>query len=197
MKMARSARARASGSTWFGASGIGRSFWKASIALGAALGLAQPTSVDAAPEPSVTQPAPDAPEQAKARKAPVTLAEVATGADAVATALTNATDLLRHDVEAEIAATDWSKAPARRQYLLSASIVRLDAAPLGGAMIRASCTVSVSIREAKGGTLLAILEGRAKVEDAKTASAQAQRDALTGAVKGVMAAVPEALRKAP
>jgi hypothetical protein len=133
----------------------------------------------------------------KAPKPPVTVAEVASSVDAAKLSFTNPTEALKQDVEAELAAIDWSKSPARRQYKLSASIVALSSTNVDGKVARTSCTVSVSIREAKGGTLLAILEGRSKVEDALAASARAQRDALTGAVKGAVAAVPEAIRRAP
>lgn len=126
---------------------------------------------------------------------PVSLAEVASRVDGAVLGGQSATDLLRKDVEAEIAAADWSKLPPRKHYKLSASIVALKAEELDKKTLRASCTVSVSIRDAKRGNLLAILEGRAKVEDLASASSRAQRDALTGAVRGAMAAVPEAIRQ--
>jgi hypothetical protein len=129
-------------------------------------------------------------------KLPVSLAEVASRVDEAAIPLPNATDLLRKDVEAEIAAADWSKLPPRKRYKLSASIITLDASKVDAKTLRASCTVSVAIRDAKRGTLLAILEGRAKVEDLASASPRAQRDALTGAVRGAIGAVPEAIRRA-
>lgn len=127
---------------------------------------------------------------------PVSLAEVASRVDEAQLALPKATELLRKDVEAELAAADWSKLPPRKQYKLSASIVALEAAKVDPKTLRASCTVSVSIRDAKRGNILAILEGRAKVEDLASASARAQRDALAGAVRGAIAAVPEAIRRA-
>jgi hypothetical protein len=127
---------------------------------------------------------------------PVSLAEVASRVDEAALAVQNATEALRSDVEAEIAAADWSKLPPRRQYKLSASIVSLKAEALDKKTLSATCTVSVSIRDAKRDNLLAILEGRAKVTDAASASARAQRDALAGAVRGAIAAVPEAIRQA-
>jgi hypothetical protein len=115
--------------------------------------------------------------------------------DASAVGLPNVTDLLRQDVEAEIAATDWSKTPPRKQYKLSASVVSLEAAPIDKKTLRASCTVSVAIRDAKRNNLLAILEGRAKVDDTLSAGARAHRDALSGAVRGAMAAVPDAIQR--
>ena len=126
----------------------------------------------------------------------MSLAEVASRVDEAALSVQNAKELLRKEVEAEIAAADWSKLPPRKHYKLSASIVSLKAEEVDKKTLRASCTVSVSIRDAKRGNLLAILEGRAKVDDLASASARAQRDALAGAVRGAIAAVPEAIRQA-
>ena len=127
---------------------------------------------------------------------PVLLAEVASRVDEAALGVQNATEVLRSEVEAEIAAADWSKLPPRKQYKLSASIVSLKAEALDKKTLSATCTVSVSIRDAKRNNLLAVLEGRAKVTDLASASARAQRDALSGAVRGAIAAVPEAIRQA-
>jgi hypothetical protein len=127
---------------------------------------------------------------------PVSLAEVASRVDEAALGGQNATEVLRKEVEAEIAAADWSKLPPRKQYKLSASIVSLKAESLDKKTLNATCTVSVAIRDAKRNNLLATLEGRAKVTDLASASARAQRDALAGAVRGAIAAVPEAIRQA-
>jgi hypothetical protein len=127
---------------------------------------------------------------------PVSLAEVASRVDEAALGGQNAAEVLRKEVEAEIAAADWSKLPPRKQYKLSASIVSLKAESLDKKTLNATCTVSVAIRDAKRNNLLATLEGRAKVTDLASASARAQRDALAGAVRGAIAAVPEAIRQA-
>jgi hypothetical protein len=126
---------------------------------------------------------------------PVSLAEVASRVDEAALGGQNATEVLRKEVEAEIAAADWSKLPPRKHYKLSASIVSLKAESLDKKTLNATCTVSLAIRDAKRNNLLATLEGRAKVTDLASASARAQRDALAGAVRGAIAAVPEAIRQ--
>lgn len=127
---------------------------------------------------------------------PVTLGEVATSVAAKSTRLLNVADLLRRDAEAELAAIDWSKTRLRHRYTLSALIVRLDSAPLGERALSASCTVSAAVRDERG-ALLAIVEGRARAEDAATAGMEAERDALAAAVRSAIAAVPEALRRLP
>jgi len=125
---------------------------------------------------------------------PVTLGEVATSVAAKSTRLLNVADLLRHDAEAEIAAIDWGKAKLRHRYTLSALIVRLDSAPLGERALSASCTVSAAVRDERG-ALLAVVEGRARAEDAASAGMAAERDALSAAVRSAITAVPEAIRR--
>lgn len=127
--------------------------------------------------------------------APVKLAEVASKVDAASTRLANVTDLLRHDVEAEIAAIDWTQAKLRRRYTLSAAVVRLESATTGERTLSASCTVSAAVRDDRG-TLLAIVEGRARADDAANAAARAERDALAAAARSAIKRVPETIRLA-
>jgi hypothetical protein len=125
---------------------------------------------------------------------PVTLGEVSTSAAAGSTRLTNVADLLRHDAEVELAAIDWTRAKLRHHYTLSAVVTRLDSAPLGERALAASCTISAAVRDERG-ALLAIVEGRARAEDAAAAGMAAERDALAGAVRSAITAVPEAIRR--
>ena len=82
-----------------------------------------------------------------ARPSPVTLADV--GSRATTTKLGNITDLLRRDVESELAAIDWTKSKVSRRYVVSASVVRLDS-ELRDAGLLASCTVSATLRDERG-----------------------------------------------
>lgn len=125
---------------------------------------------------------------------PVTLTEVVSQIDPGATRLSNLTELLRVRVEAEIGAIDWSKEGLRRRYKLSASVVRLETSR-SGAGLQVSCTISAAVRDAERGTLLATIEGRARVEGASSAGTSAEQDALTGAVHSAIGAVPEAIRQ--
>jgi hypothetical protein len=131
---------------------------------------------------------------AKLKGGTVTLAEV-TISGAESSRLVNLPDLVRHDVEAELAAIDWSKLGLRRHYKLSASVVRLSSARNGDQNLMASCTISAAVRDAERGTLLVIIEGRARAEDAPGAAAEAERGALAGAVRGAITAVPEAIQR--
>ena len=125
---------------------------------------------------------------------PVTLAEVASQVDARATRLRNLPDLLRQDVEAELAAIDWQRAKVRRRYRLSAAVVTLSSAT-GERTLSASCVVSAAVRDDRG-VLLAVVEGRARAEDAPAAAERAERDALAAAARSAIKAVPESIRLA-
>jgi hypothetical protein len=127
--------------------------------------------------------------------APVKLAEVSSQVDARATRLADVVGLLRRDAEGELAAIDWSKAPMRRRYLVSAVLVKLESARAGDHALRASCTVSAAVRDDRG-ELLAIVQGRAGAEGPPAAAAQAEREALAAAVRSAIAAVPESIRRA-
>lgn len=134
------------------------------------------------------------------KRARVTLAEVASRVDPGKTSLPNPTELLRGDVEAELAAIDWSKEGVRRSYLVSASLVKLEA-QTAGAGLRALCAVSATIRDAEHGTILAVVEGRARAEEGSPgtrgdAAVRAERGALSAAAHGAVAAIPEAIRRA-
>jgi len=82
-----------------------------------------------------------------------------------------------------------------KSYLISASVVRLDSMS-EDKKLRASCTVSATLRDAERGTILATLEGRARAEDAATKGERAERDALAAAAQGAVNAIPEAIRRA-
>jgi len=131
----------------------------------------------------------------RAPSGPITIAEVTAGAGAGSSRLANVTDLLRHDVEAELSAINWAKLGIRRRYTISASLVRLESTTTGAKSLLASCTVSVAVRDSAQGTILAIVEGRARAEDMPAAAAAAERDALAGAARGAITAVPEAIKR--
>lgn len=107
------------------------------------------------------------------------------------TSLADPAGLLRDDVSQALAALDWGKKP-KQKYLVSASLVRLDGVPSERGRT-ASCTVSATLRTAKGGSVVAILEGRARAEDGPTSGSRAERDALAAAAKSTVRAVKDAV----
>lgn len=80
----------------------------------------------------------------------------------------------------------------KEQYVLSASLVRLDARESADAS-RATCVVSATLRLASGGVLIAMMRGRGTAEDERGALDEAVSHALEAAVHGAVVRVPEAL----
>ncbi|HEY1959501.1 MAG TPA: hypothetical protein VGH28_28010 [Polyangiaceae bacterium] len=91
---------------------------------------------------------------------------------------------LKADLDAEMRALDLRA--ARRDAILSVSLVRMDAA-----RDHAECVVSATLRSRDGGVLFAMLEGHAR---AQGGSGHVPESALRGAVHGALSRIPEALR---
>lgn len=98
---------------------------------------------------------------------------------------------LRAAVQREVDALDLKK--ARERYVLSASLLRLDTATEGG-KTRSTARVSVVLKDARGGAVKAILNGKATAEDSPSAAERAERSALEAAVQGAIKPVPEAVK---
>jgi hypothetical protein len=130
----------------------------------------------------------------KRRSSLVTLREVTNGVGAKATKLGDVTVILRKDVETELDAIDWRKAGASRRYHVSAALVRLDSVRAAGALT-VTCAVSATLRDAREGRVVAVVEGRARADDATESVAATQRDALAVAARSAVIALPEAIRR--
>lgn len=161
------------------------------VALGTLLGAGS-LAYALAPSPTA--------QAAEQRRSLVTLAEVASRVDAKSVSLPNLTELLRADVETELSAIDWAREGARQSYLISASVVRLKA-ERSGDTLHATCAVSATIRDKQRGTLIAIVEGRARAEQVHARpgahpSLGVERDALSGAAQSTVGAIAKAIRQA-
>jgi hypothetical protein len=77
----------------------------------------------------------------------------------------------------------------RGPVILSAALVGMDS--LGGQI---TCTVSVTLRTARGGTMLAIVEGRARFESLAPVTPFLARRAVEAAARAAVVRVPDALR---
>ncbi len=100
--------------------------------------------------------------------------------------------LLRQASEEELRALDLSRVPRGKSVIVSVALVRLDTLAETRAT-DATCEVSATLRDAKRGTVFAILEGKAR---AKSGGAQGavESTAVHGALHGALARIPEALR---
>jgi hypothetical protein len=126
----------------------------------------------------------------------VSLAEVTSRVDPRATRLGDVVPVLREEASAALAAIDWSPLRLSRRYAVAATAVRLETTRTGERTLATACVVSAAVREADTGTLLFVVEGRARAEDSASAAERAERDALRAAVAGAVRAVPEGLRRA-
>ena len=86
--------------------------------------------------------------------------------------------------EGELRGVDVSKLRKHRNVLVSVAIIGSEQAPFG-------CTVNALLRDAKTGTMLAILEGKAKAQGA--ANETLRREVLRAALRSAVTKIPEAL----
>jgi hypothetical protein len=101
--------------------------------------------------------------------------------------------LLRSALEREIEALDLHAAPHGRRFVASASLVRLETDSTGSAL-RASCVVALVLREARGGAIVAMVEGRARAEGDWAGLATAESLAIGAAAHGAAQALPQVVR---
>jgi hypothetical protein len=95
---------------------------------------------------------------------------------------------LRRALERELAALDVVAQGSAKQFVLSASLVKLEARKTGPGV---ACTVSAVLREQKSGAIRAVITGRAEAE---FEGEDAELGAIEGAVRGAVASVPAAIR---
>jgi len=100
--------------------------------------------------------------------------------------------LLRAASEEELSALDLSRVPRGKRVVVSVSLVRLDTLAEPRAT-DATCEISATLRDARGGALFAILQGKARAESAG-APGEVETTAVHGALHGALARIPEALR---
>jgi hypothetical protein len=101
--------------------------------------------------------------------------------------------LLRTALESELAGLDLSRVSRKDASILSVSLVRMDTEPTSrGAST--TCVISATLRTKKGGAVFAILEGRARTDNAASSQKNAEANAIQGAVRGAIVRLPEALR---
>jgi hypothetical protein len=98
---------------------------------------------------------------------------------------------MRTALEAGIASAGLGR--PRGRFILSATLVRLDAERVGKGA-RATATVSLVLRRAREQSLHAILNGHATAEESDGSVSATREDALRAAVSSALRRLPEALR---
>lgn len=91
---------------------------------------------------------------------------------------------LRTAAEGELRSVDTSKLRKRRNVVVSVAVI-------GSAPSPFACTVNALLRDAETGTMLAIVEGRARAEGA--ANPELRKRVLRAAVRSAVRQIPEAL----
>jgi len=164
------------------------------MAAAATFGVSEPTLfIDSQQTPlRVFEAASEAHQAVTKRPEPVLLGAVTTR---VAPAhIRDPIPVLRGFLQTELAGLDWTKQKIKGQYTLLASLVRLETSTSKKSVV-ASCAITASIQDPKHGILL-VIEGKADAEDAATAGARAEQDALAAAVHSSLVSLPDALARA-
>jgi hypothetical protein len=106
---------------------------------------------------------------------------------------------LRASLDQELQTIDLGPAP-KSQWILSASLLRMDTNPADGSAPRRTpkptltCVVSATLRGARGGAMVAILEGRARVDGEDVTNPTTERRAVRAAAHAALVRLHEALR---
>jgi hypothetical protein len=111
----------------------------------------------------------------------------------VARAGTDYEPLLRSASEDELRMLDLSHVPKTKRVVVSVALVSMDTLAESHDT-DATCVVNAVLREARGGTIFAILEGKARAKSGG-APQVVERSALEGAIHGALARIPEVLRR--
>jgi hypothetical protein len=100
--------------------------------------------------------------------------------------------LLRAASEEELQSLDLSRVPRGKRVIVSVALVRLDTLAEPRAT-DATCEVSATLRDARGGTVFAVLQGTARAKS-NGAPVTVESTAVHGALHGALARIPEVLR---
>jgi hypothetical protein len=121
-----------------------------------------------------------------ASEPPVTLGEIHASTDAG-----DFSGPLRALLRDAIARTTFG--PARAPFVLSATLVRLEAERVGRGA-RATAAVSLVLRRAREQSLFALVNGHATAEEPEASIGETRADALRAAVESALRRLPEAVR---
>lgn len=116
----------------------------------------------------------------------VALGEVSTR---VVRADVDLSEVLRAAVLGQLETLQAARGDGKGPVILSAALVRMES--VGG---RVTCVVSATLRTARGGTMIATLEGRSGLETQAPLTLSLVRQAVEAATRAAIIRVPEALR---
>ena len=96
-------------------------------------------------------------------------------------------------VEHELGEVDLSKVKAQDRFVLSAALVQMATRESSG-QAETVAVVSATLRRARGGSIHAIIQGRAQATDRPSQVKSVERSAMRAAVRSALARLPEALK---
>jgi len=127
---------------------------------------------------------------ADARSQPIALGEVTTRVTRDGLDLPGA---FRDAVETELERMDLRDAKKQERMVVSASLVRLDTETREG-RAWTTCVVSATLRKARDGALVAVLQGKARAEDSASQAPANELAALRAAVRSAVRGIRTAIR---
>jgi hypothetical protein len=99
----------------------------------------------------------------------------------------------REVVASELAVLDLSSVKARDRYVLSAALVQMTSRAKTDSA-ESVAVVSATLRRERGGTLTAIIAGRAQAVEGPSRLEAAEQSAMRAAVRSALTRLPEALK---
>lgn len=96
-------------------------------------------------------------------------------------------------VERELGEVDLSKVKGQDRFVLSASLVQMATRESSG-QAETIAVVSATLRRARGGSIHAVIQGRAQATDRPSQVRSVERSAMRAAVRSALARLPEALK---
>jgi hypothetical protein len=103
--------------------------------------------------------------------------------------------LVRTSLEQELETIDWRKSTRNKPYVVSVSIVNLQTETTRD-KVATTCELSTTVRLAKNGSVVAILNQRARAENEPVYAKSVEDGAIRAAASAAIRKIPSALERA-
>lgn len=100
--------------------------------------------------------------------------------------------LVRSTLEREVDAIDWRKSTKMKRYVVSVSVVSLDTQTTRD-KVATTCELSTTVRNARSGSVVAIVNQRVRAENAAGYARAVEEGALKAAAEAAIRKIPSAL----
>lgn len=100
--------------------------------------------------------------------------------------------LVRSTLEEELESIDWRKSTRNKPYVVSVSVVNLETETSLG-KVATTCELSTTVRLAKDGNVVAILNERVRAENEATYARSVEDGAIRAAASAAIRKIPNAL----